>query len=640
MVAYHRRMELAPPRVAAGSRTSRGDPWLVLAAAGVAFVGIAPVAAGQGGYFPSAWGWLGLGASWVAAFALVLRRDMVVSRLELAALAGAAGLTLWTAASLLWTSSHTLSVLQLERTVAYVVVLAAALLVCRRQSAFALLVGAWMAIIVVAAYALATHLLPERFGYYTDQIQTGRLFQPIGYWNALGIFCAMGLMLALGLTDRPGNVALRVASGASAPLLAATTYFTFSRGAWLAAGLAFACVIAATPARLRYLTTALIVAPVPVAAVAYAASLGPLVALRATPQQVEGPGARAAAVLVTATLLEAVVVALFVVCQRRVRPSALVRRIYAGVLVVAVLAAAGGVIDVTGSPLATFHRLRGELTTSTLPPTDLNNRLLSVSLTGRQYLWETAVDDYETHSLLGSGAGTYAPYWLEHRTVAGFNTNAHELYLETLAELGIGGLILLVVLLGAPLVAAVRRRDSPLVPTALGVYLAFLFHVTVDWDWQVPAVTTVALIAGAVLLVQARGSAPVLLGRPVRWAAGVAVVLVAILCGLGLAGNHALSTGLTALGGHRYRAALSDAMDAHRYAPWSDQPYILSGRAHLALHDRIGAVRSFRAAVRKDDSDWVAWQWLARATTGPDHAAATKRLLALDPLYDVRNGRP
>lgn len=54
---------------------------------------------------------------------------------------------------------------------------------------------------------------------------------------------------------------------------------------------------------------------------------------------------------------------------------------------------------------------------------------------------------------------------------------------------GIGGPLLLVGVLGPPLVAAARQRGSPLVPAALGAYLAFLFHAAVDWDWQVPAGT-------------------------------------------------------------------------------------------------------------------------------------------------------
>ena len=298
------------------------------------------------------------------------------------------------------------------------------------------------------------------------------------------------------------------------------------------------------------------------------------------------------------------------------------------------------IIAITGSPAHTARRLGRQLTATPVNHVDLNHRLLSVSLSNRQYLWRVALHEYRHHPLVGSGAGTYATYWLQHRPAPQFVVDAHELYLETAAELGVVGLVALALLLAPPLVAAVRARGSPLVPAALGAYIVFLVHATVDWDWEVPAVTVTALIAGAVLLVQARGASPVRLGVPVRWSTGAALGVVAVLCGLGLAGNHALSAGATALGDHRYQAALSDAHTAHRFAPWTDQPYIVQGRAQLDLHNRAAAAHAFQHAVRKDSTDWVAWQWLARATTGPQHRAAMKRLLALDPLYDTLNGRP
>jgi O-antigen ligase/polysaccharide polymerase Wzy-like membrane protein len=632
-------MELVPPRADAWA-PRRGVSWPVVAAAVLGVVSVAPVAAGEGGYFPSAWGWLGMGACWVVGLALVLRRELLLSRLELVALGGAGFLTLWTAASLLWTSSIGLSILEVERTLAYFAVLTAALLVCRRRSALAVLTGVLAAITLVALYSLSTHLLPERFGVYVDHTQSGRLFQPIGYWNALGIFCAMGIMLALGIVGRHGNVVLRAAGGASIPLLAATTYFTFSRGAWLAAGLAFLSVVALVPTRLRYVTAALVSAPIPAVALAYAASLGPLVTARATPAQIEGPGAKAVLAIAAASIAQAMLVGTFALVEGHVGPSAAIRRAYAGVLIGAVVALVAAGIAATGSPIGSVYRVERNLTATPVNHVDLNHRLLSVSLSNRQYLWRVALRQYRAHSIVGGGAGTYATYWLEHRPEPQFVVDAHQLYLETLAELGIVGLAALSVVLVAPLVAAVRTRQHPLVPAACGAYVAFLVHAAVDWDWEVPAVTVTALIAGAVLLVQARGSTPLRLTVPVRWGGGAIAVAVAAVCGVGLAGNHAVSAGLTALADHHYQAALADARDAHRYAPWSDEPFILRGRAQLDLHHKASAARSFQVAVRKEASDWVAWQWLARATAGPQHAEAMRHLLALDPFYDVANGRP
>src|SRR5919201_1930224 len=70
--------------------------------------------------------------------------------------------------------------------------------------------------------------------------------------------------------------------------------------------------------------------------------------------------------------------------------------------------------------------------------------------------------------------------------------NAHNLYLETLAELGPVGLGVLVVALGLPLAAAVRARRRALAGAAAGAYVAFVVHASVDWDWQMPAVPVTA----------------------------------------------------------------------------------------------------------------------------------------------------
>ena len=105
------------------------------------------------------------------------------------------------------------------------------------------------------------------------------------------------------------------------------------------------------------------------------------------------------------------------------------------------------------------------------------------------------------HPLLGSGAGTFERAWLHYRALPSATVDAHNLYLETLAELGPFGLFLLAAVLAVPLtaVATARRRD-PLAVAAAGAYIAFLAHAAVDWDWEMPVVTLVALVCAVVVL--------------------------------------------------------------------------------------------------------------------------------------------
>jgi len=113
--------------------------------------------------------------------------------------------------------------------------------------------------------------------------------------------------------------------------------------------------------------------------------------------------------------------------------------------------------------------------------------------------WRVAAKDFESHVAVGSGAGTYAAYWRRHPQSAYFAPlNAHNLYLETGAELGIVGLALLLAMLALPL-SEIGSRDPIRLGAACG-FLAFLLHAGVDWDWEVPVVTTAALYLASVLV--------------------------------------------------------------------------------------------------------------------------------------------
>lgn len=171
----------------------------------------------------------------------------------------------------------------------------------------------------------------------------------------------------------------------------------------------------------------------------------------------------------------------------------------------------------------------------------------SVDLGDRPYYWRAALEQYEEHPALGSGAGTYQLHWPEHRPqdLSVLDTpdvlDAHSLYLEALAELGPVGLVLLVAALGIPLVAAVSHRRDHLVVLALPPYLAYLVHAGLDWDWELPAVTLAGLACAAGTLVAARpGRRGVALSGPIRAGllavalAGGAFAVVRLFVGRGL----------------------------------------------------------------------------------------------------------
>jgi len=143
--------------------------------------------------------------------------------------------------------------------------------------------------------------------------------------------------------------------------------------------------------------------------------------------------------------------------------------------------------------------------------------------TNRPLYWHVAWKEYRLNPVLGSGAGTFDAYWLRYRSVDSFARDAHSLYVETLAELGPLGLALVVAALGIPF-AGVRGRLDPFTAAAAGGYIAFVVHLGVDWDWELPAVTLAGLTCGAALLVGTREEG----GRPLSRRARAVLVLAAL----------------------------------------------------------------------------------------------------------------
>ena len=93
----------------------------------------------------------------------------------------------------------------------------------------------------------------------------------------------------------------------------------------------------------------------------------------------------------------------------------------------------------------------------------------------------------ERRPLLGEGAGSFSRTWLHERPVANEARDAHNLYLETLAELGPIGLVLLLLVLVTPFRTVPRVWRDPSAPVAAGVLTALVIHAAVDWDWEIPS---------------------------------------------------------------------------------------------------------------------------------------------------------
>jgi tetratricopeptide (TPR) repeat protein len=199
---------------------------------------------------------------------------------------------------------------------------------------------------------------------------------------------------------------------------------------------------------------------------------------------------------------------------------------------------------------------------------------------------------------------------LRYRHVADSTVDAHSLYLQTLAEIGPIGLLALLLALAVPL-SAVRHAESRYASAAAAAYAAFLLHAAVDWDWQLPAVTLVAVVLGAALIADSRrdvGGSRVPLS-----VASTATALAALAACAMLIGNRALVAASHAARAQEWPQARALATQAARWEPWSAEPLLVLGEAQAATGDRAAARATFRRAARLAPDDWRARYDLALA---------------------------
>jgi O-antigen ligase len=597
-----------------------------------AFAAVAGLAAADGGYFPTAWGWAALGFLLLGGSAFLISDRPALGRLDVALVAALTGYAAWVGLSTLWSPSAAQPLLELERSLVYAMAALALLLVTTREEAGGLLIGTWAAIVAVALYGLATRLVPDRLGEYPPP-DGYQLAEPLGYWNALGALVGIGAVLAFGLAALAADDRLRIAAAASLPVLAAALYFTFSRGSWLAVALAFGVLVVIAPARLRLLALGTALAVAPAAAVLACSRSTALTLEGATLGDAAHDGHRISLLLAFLVLLEAGVLVAWLRAERSVIVGRRGRLAFAAALLVAGVFVLSTVFARTGSPVRLAERA-SDAFTSPLPATggDLNRRLLSFSGNGRSDYWRVAWKEVESDPLLGTGAGGYERVWLRERPTAFYARDAHNLYLEALAELGPLGLALLLGAVAIPFVALLQVRREPLAPVAGAAFAAFLVHAAVDWDWEMPAVTIAALCCGLALVAWARPEAA---GRRLVPAARLAAVAplaaVTVFVFVMHAGNTALARSETSLEHGELDRAADEARTARRWLPWSFEPWHRLAEAQLAAGDAPAARASLREAIDRDSRNWSLWYALAVASNGAERAEALGRAAALNP---------
>jgi O-antigen ligase len=544
-------------------------------------------------------------------------------------------LSLLCAISSLWSGSMELSVIEADRVLVYLGFFLAAFLIAQtdeRRQRFA--EGLAIAAALVALLGLGSRLLPHVMNVAGSLGSGPRLRYPLGYWNANGALFGAGVALLLWSSRQATWQALRWLSIAAIPASLLALYFTYSRGGLLALLVASGCLIALSRDRLWLLATLAI------------GALGALPAVLAVQARhsladnIDNAAAVDQGVTVLLILLAGIALSLLLFAGlRRLerRDGQLTGRaleISRNPVVLKRLALAGAALAIV-AVAAVGGRAWDQFSSSDIQfPEDPKEHFADFSGAGRHDFWRVALDATDEKPVFGHGAGTYQFSWEQLRSIEAPVHDAHSLYLEAFAELGVVGGLLVLGLVGALLWCAFAAwRNAPYpqrerYAVLFAVMLAFAAGAAFDWFWEIPGLGAVFVLAGGVavaarcaqIAADPRRGAESTENR--RFGFSVASVALAWVAAIALVGpllvERELDASQDAAARGDFGAAVDHAGNARSIEPWAASPYVQLGLLAERQGDYPTAIDHFSDAIKREDRNWQ-WYYLRSRV---EHAAA------------------
>jgi O-Antigen ligase len=317
---------------------------------------------------------------------------------------------------------------------------------------------------------------------------------------------------------------------------------------------------------------------------------------------------------------------------------------------------AASVIVAASHPLGHAQRAWHDFTTNkTAPPSTLH--FAAGVGTSRYDVWRIAWGQFLAHPVIGVGADNYLVGYYRQRRSAQTSRYPASVELRTFSETGVIGAGLFLGFLAMTFLRAVRaarRGSSPGLALACLVGAGYwLIHSSIDWFWELPALTGAALA----LLAIASSPVPAEVSRPRREsrslslraiAAATALVVAAVLA-IPWASFSLIDAAMARGAG---RSSYSLLATAARLNPLSEQPAL--GEATLAAKagDRKRERRALLKALRRSPHDWYPYFMLgivagrehqplvARAYLETAHRRSPKDLVIVYAQKRLRWGRP
>ena len=607
---------------------------IIVAAGLVAVVIFAVWTAHDGGFGPEQW--LPGALAMVGLVAMTLASSDMRSRLRAAPVAPVLLFlyVIWSYASVSWAQVRGDALDGANRTLLYLCIYLFFLGLPLAAHGRLVLVSSWaFAVGVIGSIELAhAAIAAGPHGWFV----LGRFASPISYPDAnAAVFLMAALTLAVLASRREGSGLARVAAAGVCAILLNLAVLCESRASLIAFPLAVFSYLAVGRNRLRALVQ------LSVLAIAVAPAIPWLLDVYSAVVDGRGYGmalARACASVGASALMAMIGTAIVVVVDRRVIvPERVCRVLRHGIVVITTCSALGVTLwlllfgHVAMRTTRAWHDFK---TNKPAAPQTLH--FLSGTGTSRYDVWRIALRQFAAHPLQGVGSDNYLVGYLEQRRTYETTRYPQSVELRALSETGIVGALLCFGFVGVALrraIAAARRDNDVAVAIACVVgFVYWLFHASVDWLWEYPALAGPAFallaIAGGSLHTRRKHQRVIRVPRRIFVAATAAVVAAAVVA---LAApwiavrqmDEAVAVAPTSVG-HAYALLRSAA----RWNPVSDAPAITEATLAANAGDRPREERALIDALKRNPWSWYTYFMLGIVAGQQHRPTASRALLA------------